>query len=273
MPRDYVQAEEQVGGGTMLNFVQSPYPPVTQILKNGQKDEWIGMQQDGLYVVNHAGEEEPWTPPSFSGYPSSGWGGDSGEGGILSELEGAIGAGGFRAISSSSGAGHRSGVHRDDDGTVHRDVPRSTISTGYTSFLFAGDMTLGDQMFFISSPDYLMYLLAGCPNYEETHTPEDAGSACPRREMKQGNFKFTVLGLMSGSDINSLNTEHPPLGGEWGDEAENVADYDKDIADYKTLIYRTMLDVGAMAGDTEAPEMWISDPETGANMTFAEIPQ
>jgi hypothetical protein len=121
----------------------------------------------GLYVVNHAGEEEPWTPPSFSGYPSTGWGGDSGEGGFLSELEGAIGAGGFRAISSSSGAGHRSGVHRDDDGTVHRDVPRSTISTGYTSFLFAGDMTLGDQMFFINSPDYLLCplhsLVGPCP--------------------------------------------------------------------------------------------------------------
>jgi len=56
----------------MINFVQSPYPPVTQVMKNGQKDEWISMQQDGLFLVDHADDVTPWMPQYFSGYPSTG---------------------------------------------------------------------------------------------------------------------------------------------------------------------------------------------------------
>ena len=36
----------------MINFVQSPYPPVTQVMKNGQKDEWISMQVSGVCMPN-----------------------------------------------------------------------------------------------------------------------------------------------------------------------------------------------------------------------------
>ena len=50
--REYIKAEEQTGGGTMINFVQSPYPPVTQVMKNGQKDEWISMQVSGVCMPN-----------------------------------------------------------------------------------------------------------------------------------------------------------------------------------------------------------------------------
>ena len=186
--REYIPAEEQVGGGTLLNFVQSPYPPVTQILKNGQRDEWIALQQDGLHLVGHDGVSEKWEPRDFRGYPSTGWGGEVEPSGVVDKL--AMLGGGFRAVSSSSNAGSKSSVDRDDEtnGLIFH-TPRSTIATGFTSFLFQSDMTLGDQMFFISSPDWLMYLLAGCPNFDPNHTPLQMHGKCPRREMKKGNFK------------------------------------------------------------------------------------
>jgi len=84
----------------------------------------------------------------------------------------------FTAISSSSGAGGNANPNQPDGGTQR---PRSSISTGYTSFLFADDMELGDQMFFTKSPSYLMYLFPGCPNWEPGLTAEETKGPCPRR--------------------------------------------------------------------------------------------
>ncbi|GMI12586.1 hypothetical protein TrVE_jg1351 [Triparma verrucosa] len=259
--REYIKAEEQTGGGTMINFVQSPYPPVTQVMKNGQKDEWISMQYDGLFLVDHADAMTPWTPPYFSGYPSTGWQGEEASSNpLLPPIPP------FKAISSSSGAG---GQVTDNNGESH--FPRSAISTGYTSFLFADDFELGDQMFFTKSPDYLMYILPGCPNWDPGLTAEEMKGPCPRRKLQKGNFKFTVLGLMSGTDINSLNTDHPPKGYESGESPDPKTD--RDVADYKTLVYRSMLDLGAMADGPNSVDAWITSKATNANMTLAEIPE
>ena len=89
--------------------------------------------------------------------------------------------------------------------------------------------------------------------------------------MQKGNFKFTVLGLMSGTDINSLNTDHPPKGYESGESPDPKTD--RDVADYKTLVYRSMLDLGAMADGPNSVDAWITSKATNANMTLAEIPE
>jgi hypothetical protein len=89
-----------------------------------------------------------------------------------------------------------------------------------------------------------MYLLAGCPNYKPTDTLAFMKEGiCPRRDVKKGNFKFTVLGLMSGSDINTLNTEHPPR--------------DKAHLNPTPVIYRTKMSPIIRRWFTELCWMWV----------------
>jgi hypothetical protein len=75
---------------------------------------------------------------------------------------------------------------------------------------------------------------------------------CSEREVKIGEWNFFAVGLLSGTTINFLATEYPA-----SDAAPNGYTHDKpgsdiDIASYKTLIYRTILDIGAMEGGTKA---------------------
>jgi len=69
-----------------------------------------------------------------------------------------------------------------------------------------------------------------------------------------GEWKFSVLGLLSGTDINSLNSAAPPSGVACSTEGGNTnchASVKKDLANYKEIVYRTIVDVGGMGPDAE----------------------
>ncbi len=262
MPRKYIVGEEHVAGGTKMNFFQSPTPPVTQLLKNGQTDEWISVCPGGMLLVDHDDNVEKWLPDSYTGYPSTGWGDEGGD--MMNAFMPK-----FRAVSYGAKVGSASGFMYDDEGNVFPPTPASVLDIGYTSFIMMDEIDLGDQVFFIKSPDYLMYLLSGCPNYSPDHTPQEMQGKCPRRKIKKGQFKFTVLGVMSGTDINSLNTGYPPAGNPL-----NNAHSEKDIANYKTLIYRTVLDVGAMASETGDPSevtAYLKSIHTNSTKLLSEV--
>ena len=77
---------------------------------------------------------------------------------------------------------------------------------------------------------------------------------------------------MSGTDINSLNSAYPPAGTTPDSNAVNV---EKDFADYKTLIYRMTLDIGAMANtDGSMPEggAFVRHMTTNQTIPFADLP-
>jgi len=88
------------------------------------------------------------------------------------------------------------------------------------------------------------YYLPGCPNFKTGQTSESQNGECPRVDIEDGTFKFTILGLLTGTMVNSLNTAYPPAAGTI-DGSENV---ERDIAQYTKLLYRSTLDLGAMGG-------------------------
>ena len=114
----------------------------------------------------------------------------------------------------------------------------------YIQFLVADAASLGYNQFFIGSPSGVNYFLPGCPNFKTGQTSESQNGQCPRVDIEDGTFKFTVLGLLTGSMVNSLNTAYPPASGAI-DGSENVQ---RDIANYTKLLYRSTLDLGAMGG-------------------------
>mmetsp|Transcript_10265 Transcript_10265/g.21099 ORF Transcript_10265/g.21099 Transcript_10265/m.21099 type:complete len:540 (+) Transcript_10265:43-1662(+) len=271
-PRTFLEADQVLAGPTAQNFFQMPTPPTTQIYANGQggdgifpptsdPEEWISLTPDGIHLTSHSDTTTPWLPWSYTGNPSTGWGSES-----------------IRAISYSQAVGSQTGFSYDQDGNMFTNVPSSTMSMGYTSFIFTEDTDLGDNQFFIQSPDWLMYVMPACANYR----PEDAASSgqpfdpqkCPIRKMKKGEFKFSILGLMSGSNINSLNSAYPPSGTPGDMDVDAKDGVVIDIADYKTMTYRMTLDIGAMAGSDGMvnPDAAFIKSPNNATMNLADIP-
>jgi len=123
---------------------------------------------------------------------------------------------------------------------------KSGLDLGYTSYFVHKDVELGDNQFFIGSPQSVNYYLPGCPNYEPGETSASKDFECPRIPVKAGTFKFTILGLLSGGMINSLNVDDPPLDSSVHGALDTSGSVEKDIALYQTMLYRTTLDLGSM---------------------------
>merc|ERR1712227_297741 len=96
------------------------------------------------------------------------------------------------------------------------------------------DLEFRNQQFLISCP--YDYALSGCPNYKPGQTSASENFICPSVTKKKGNFKFSVLGLISGTGINSGKANYTA-----GSNSKDV-----NIADYSTLVYSTILDFGGM---------------------------
>jgi len=205
-----------------------------------------------VLLEDHAGSVTQWRPHQWTGYPSTNFG-EPGK---------------FSAAAYSMHLGEYSPPFPTQSDTK---FPRSVFSSGWTSYLIQDALSLGSQQFIVASPSYLQYVLPACPNYlpatEEGGSGEvgDA-STCPRRDLQVGEYKFTTLALLSGTDVNSLRTagNEPPK----GDTASRESDFaHKDIAKYKTLIYRTVIDTGAM-GDSQSAWVEFAD---GAQTPLTEL--
>lgn len=236
--------EPKNGGGStraeklVVAFHQMPVPSTTWIgigetgtgsSTNTKLDEWVGFTPGSIQLLKHDDEYEEWQPTGFSGYPSTGMNGDK-----------------FSAVSYSQEAGQQ---YREEDGGAAF-KPQSTINVGFTSYTIKEEMKLKDQAFFIQTPSWVRYVLPACPNYAVGQTSVDG---CPTRTMAAGEWKFSVLGLLSGTDINSLNSASPPSGAACSDNSDTKchASVKKDMAHYKEIIYRTIVDVGGMGSDAE----------------------
>ncbi len=241
---------EAKAGPLIINLHQMPTPSTTQISHESAKGkEWISLTPGNTLLEMHNGTRETWTPPSFTGYPSTGFTGKK-----------------WKGIAYSTDSGSPTGEWQTRP-------PASTLNLGYTSYAIHGGMhddvataalentTLKDNFFFIQSPSYLRYLLPACPNF----TPEskDLAGECPERVMPPGEWKFSIIGLLSGTNINSLKGGRP-LPTASHDYEKKV---EKDISKYKTLIYSTILDVGAMGKDA----VFEAEFPDGSKKKFSEI--
>ena len=94
-------------------------------------------------------------------------------------------------------------VGSNSDG-LGADAERSKLSMGYISYFVKYDnVSMGENQFIVSSPQSLSYYLNGCPNYNAGETSQNMDWVCPTKTVNAGTFKFSVLGMMSGSQINS----------------------------------------------------------------------
>ena len=134
-----------------------------------------------------------------------------------------------------------------DEGCTESCAAKSSLSLGFASYFMQAEEKLGNNQFFVGSPGGVNYYLPGCLNYSPGETSEGTDFVCPRLDVKYGTYKFTILGLMSGSMINSLNSTSPPAADQGVlDPSGNVK---REIAQYKTLLYMTTLDLRAMDSD------------------------
>ncbi|GMH75736.1 hypothetical protein TL16_g06856 [Triparma laevis f. inornata] len=205
-------------------------PTTTQIANNRDAEglkpitEFLAMTDHSVQLVDHSDNEHPWVSQS-SGFGTTNWGSQDD----------------FKAQAYTSNIGTQSHVFGDHP------VSKSSLNLGFTSYFMQAEESLGDNQFFVGSPGGVNYYLPGCPNYDVGETSEESDFVCPRVDVNAGTYKFTILGLMSGSMINSLNTANPPATDQGTlDGSNNV---ERDIAQYKTMLYRSTLDLGAMGGD------------------------
>ena len=264
--RTYEAVHEVEAGALLVNNVQMPIPQVTQfglVNQDGPSAdrEFMAMTEQGVHLVDHAGKEHRWKPNYFSVYPTTG-GSIPGKAQFVS-YSGAIGS------DSSQPTKYENGQVVADPGYQ---PPASVMDVGYSSYAISHDFSQGDQQFFVASPKGILNYLNACPNYKPGETTANTDYVCPRRERKRSSFKFSVIGMMSGKSINSLGAGYvTPSGGI--PQAPASADVDVveiDIAQYKTMIYRTWVDVGGMGSEAK---LWIEDPSgTYDGMAWKDIP-
>eukprot|EP01047_Picozoa_sp_COSAG01_P097683 COSAG01_NODE_27967_length_672_cov_1.521815_1_plen_195_part_10 len=187
------------------------------------EQEWISVTPWGVLLQPHNSSEPPteWHSSSWNGYPSSNPGNTK-----------------TKMTTTSIPVGQPNGR----DAVTGVTPPRSTMDVGYTSYLIEHDAAIADNAFFLQSPSYIRYYLPACPNFAPGDT---LSAACPTRQLRQAEWKFSVLGLLHGANINSLKPSK-----SWGGSPPppHEAPVVKDIAQHKTMIYRMVLDIGAMAG-------------------------
>eukprot|EP00949_MAST-11_sp_MAST-11-sp1_P000180 g180.t1 len=177
-----------------------------------------------------------------SGFSSTNWGGTSGK------------------TMAQAYSGHLGQIIRE---TTGNDATRSHLGMGYISyFVKEDDVDIRENQFFTMMGS-VGYYMNGCANYKPGQTSESEGYSCPAKPVNAGDFKFSVLGMLSGTQINSGHSTFPSNFNPMSDsEKTNYAD----IAKYKTMLYRTTLDVSNMAD----ADMWVELPN-GTEVKFADV--
>jgi len=214
-------------------------------------EEFFSITDNSILLVPHGGDASnatQWTPNSFSGFGTTNWA----ESDVSDERK-------FTAQAYTQSIGGATGSSHT--GTT---APKSVMHLGYTSYFIQRDnVEIGDQQFFVSAPQGISYYLSGCPNLLPGDTLAGVNYVCPKKAQQNGAFKFTIVGLLSGAQINSLDT------GTYSGASIASHSNDRDIAQYKTMLYRSTLDIGGMGAGVVTTLKGANCPHVGK--TFDEI--
>jgi hypothetical protein len=215
--------------------------------------------------------EKQW-PGAWSGMGSTNWGGTSGN---------------ALAQAYNVRIGDQANNGQGDS------APKSTLGQGYISYFFknsyekttkdtTGDaksatFELAQNQFFLGMPGNINQYVNGCPNKKPGETFSSSnGDKCPEKTVKPGDYKFSILGTLSGTMINSGASDF--AAGTQSFSTPNSGTY-RDMAKYTTMLYRNTLDVGTIKSDmkvvlqdgTERPFSDFDAPDNGIDISGSKI--
>ena len=224
----------------------------------GSPPEWITLTDHSISLVPIDGNQptKQWAMRSFSGLGSTNWG---------SDLDGKK----MKALGYLNYVGPSTEGKEND---VWEFSPHSHLDMGYISYYFGDNMDIRENTF-LWRQNLGGYYLNGCANYAVGQTSVSEGYDCPAKPVQPGSFKFSVLGTVSGSLINSndsasWNQTLYDAMNQTGTVDDSVDNQYKDMAEYKTLLYSTTLDVGSMVGNGSS--MFVRF-ENGTEKNFTDV--
>ena len=167
------------------------------------------------------------------------------------------------AIATSTGYGDQEAGLAYGTGA---DALRSGLSYGHVSYHIkdaaGANASLGyNQFFVVSGPTYV---LNGCPNYSPGNTSENMNWECPRVPVSPGEYKFSILGLLQGTQINSAHES------SFGDFSASTSPHYRDIAKYRSLVMSIQLDISGVGADVSSRAAWVSFAN-GTKVNFTDI--
>ena len=244
-------------GSTRIVQCASGVPTTTQIAFNthGNSDpyttapdpnSWISIQDHGVSLVpiNSSESTSGWFKPS-SYFSSTNWGGHVGD-----------------LMAQAHGTWYGDKEALGQQGT---DAVRSGMSYGYVSYTpkEKDNLTLGENQFLVSGGGSTLYYLNGCPNYAPGNTSANMNYDCPRVPVKPGSYKFSIMGMLFGSMVNSAHDASYP------DYAESSSAHYRDLAQYKSLVLTSTLDV-TNVGNATAKSAWV-EFRNGTTVNFTDL--
>ena len=230
-------------------------PTTTQIAYNTYGREssvttapksWVSFQDHSVSLVpiNASESTSGWFAPQ-TGFSSTNWGGNVGD--LMAQ-------------------GHMTWYgDKDGDGQQGTNAVRSGMSYGYISYTpkQVENLTLGENQFLVSAGGNTMYYLNGCPNYAPGNTSANMNYTCPRVPVKPGSYKFSIMGMLFGSMINSAHSASYP------NYTESSSAHYRDLAQYKSLVLTTTLDV-TNVGNASAKSAWV-EFRNGTTVNFTDL--
>ena len=244
-------------GSTRIVQCASGVPTTTQIAFNthGNSDpwttapdpnSWISIQDHGVSLVPIDSSESTsgWFKPS-SYFSSTNWGGHVGD-----------------LMAQAHGTWYGDKEALGQQGT---DAVRSGMSYGYVSYTpkEKDNLTLGENQFLVNGGGSTVYYLNGCPNYAPGNTSANMDYDCPRVPVKPGSYKFSIMGMLFGSMVNSAHDASYP------DYAESCSAHYRDLAQYKSLVLTSTLDV-TNVGSATAKSAWV-EFRNGTMVNFTDL--
>ena len=254
-PSSSACANDYKFGTTRIVQCASGVPTTTQIAYNTYGREssvttapksWVSFQDHSVSLVpiNASESTSGWFAPQ-TGFSSTNWGGHVGD---------------LMAQGHMTWYGDKNG-----DGQQGTNAVRSGMSYGYISYTpkQVENLTLGENQFLVSAGGNTMYYLNGCPNYAPGNTSANMNYTCPRVPVKPGSYKFSIMGMLFGSMINSAHSASYP------NYTESSSAHYRDLAQYKSLVLTTTLDV-TNVGNASAKSAWV-EFRNGTTVNFTDL--
>ena len=254
-PSSNACANDYKFGTTRIVQCASGVPTTTQIAYNTYGREssvttapksWVSFQDHSVSLVpiNASESTSGWFAPQ-TGFSSTNWGGHVGD---------------LMAQGHMTWYGDKNG-----DGQQGTNAVRSGMSYGYISYTpkQVENLTLGENQFLVSAGGNTMYYLNGCPNYAPGNTSANMNYTCPRVPVKPGSYKFSIMGMLFGSMINSAHSASYP------NYTESSSAHYRDLAQYKSLVLTTTLDV-TNVGNASAKSAWV-EFRNGTTVNFTDL--
>ena len=254
-PSSNACANDYKFGTTRIVQCASGVPTTTQVAYNTYGREssvttapksWVSFQDHSVSLVPITASESTsgWFAPQ-TGFSSTNWGGNVGD--LMAQ-------------------GHMTWYgDKDGDGQQGTNAVRSGMSYGYISYTpkQVENLTLGENQFLVSAGGNTAYYLNGCPNYAPGNTSANMNYTCPRVPVKPGSYKFSIMGMLFGSMVNSAHTASYP------DYAVSSSTHYRDLAQYKSLVLTTTLDV-TNVGNASAKSAWV-EFRNGTMVNFTDL--